>query len=423
MVVLLVLLTACGSNKESSSNTPGTSSPNASGASDKEVTISLYVAESLLASKTDEFVKKFEEAHPNIKVKAEIVPDGEIYTTLQVKITTDEMPDVYQVGTAQTATFLASKSGYLYDLSELDSSKNYSQGILDASMVDGKLGDLSFGAGVMGFLYNKKMFADIGFDTPPETWEDLMKAGEALKAKNKALLVYAAKWESSIANVFQWAFGNLALSDPEFKKAYTSNAIDFSNPKYHEVLIEGYNKFNELNKYVLTGSFTNEYAVAQKSFVNGDAAMIMGGTWDAGTIRDLNKDLDFGFMNLPYAPVDQNSYIFTAEDGLAINAKSDKLEAAKTFVNWLFSKEIYAQVVGAKKNLSAQPGVGEVDPVFTDVPNWLASGRTAPFANGGPMPGTVFIALGQSAQAFTFDGDAEKNAAQFIKEYDKARNK
>lgn len=424
IVLSLGFLSACGlSSSSKSPETAATNSASASQAPAKEATISLYLAESLLASKTDDFVKKFEDSHPGIKVKAEVVPDGEIYSKLQVKITTGEVPDVYQINTGQSATALAKKEGYLYDLSNLASSKHLSESIRQASMVDGKLAALPIGVGVMGFLYNKKMLADVGFAAPPATWEDLMKAGEALKAKNKALLVYAAKWESSIANVFQWTFGNLAISDPEFKKAYMSDSVDFSNPKYRAALIEGYAKFKELNQFVLTGSFTNEYAVAQKSFVNGEAAMIMGGTWDAGTIRGLNKDLDFGFMNLPYAPESQNSYIFTPEDGLAVNAKSANLEAAKTFVDWLYSKETYAQVVETKKNFSAEPGVGTLDPAYADVPKWLDTGRVAPFANVGPMPGSVYIALGQSAQSYTFNkGDAEKNANQFIKEYEKTKN-
>src|SRR4051794_2148941 len=99
VIVSLILLSACGSSNNSSSSTANpeatlTPAPAAkTQAPAKEVTISLYIAESLLASKTDDFVKKFEATHPNIKVKAEIVPDGDVYTKLQVKVTTGEMPD------------------------------------------------------------------------------------------------------------------------------------------------------------------------------------------------------------------------------------------------------------------------------------------------------------------------------------------
>src|SRR5690625_3138273 len=121
-------------------------------------------------------------------------------------------------------------------------------------------------------------------------------------------------------NVFHWEFGNYALKNSEFKEAYLSSSIDWSNPEYREVLIDGYNKFDELNDYVLTGSFTNEYADAQQAFVNEETAMVMGGSWDLGQIEDLNPSFDHGFMNLPYAPEAENSYVYTPEDGLGINA-------------------------------------------------------------------------------------------------------
>ncbi|MFT9846405.1 ABC transporter substrate-binding protein [Aneurinibacillus sp. REN35] len=381
--------------------------------------VRVFLADSLLVSKSkaEEITKKFEDEHPAIDVQFETVPDGNLFERLRVMVATDEMPDIYQINTGHTSAALANKGGYLYDLKEMESMQNFSPAIQKAVQVDGKSAAFSLGIGVLGFHYNKELLAEVGFAQPPQTWEELMEAGEKLKQKDKALLVYASKWQTSIGNVFHWTFGHHALKNPEFRKAYESNSVDWSKPENHAILLEGYKRFAELNKYVLSGSFTNEYQVAQQAFVNGEAAMIMGGTWDGVQIRNMAPDLKTAFMNLPYAKEQENPVIFTAEDGLAINAKSQNLEAAKTFLNWLFSKEAYGQIVAAKQNFSAQPGVGELDEVYAQVPKWLETNRTVPFANIGPMPDTVYIKLGETAQSTTFGSDVEKAVEQFVKEY------
>ncbi|SCW77225.1 ABC-type glycerol-3-phosphate transport system, substrate-binding protein [Paenibacillus tianmuensis] len=389
----------------------------------KSVTLYMLVAESLFNGKVDEFVKKYESQNPGVTIKAEVMPDGNIFDSLRTKISTGDVPDLYQINIGHVTTKLADESGYLYDLSPLSSTRNYTESIRQASMYNGKYAAFTLGVGVLGLNYNKKLLADIGYAAPPKTWEEFMDAGKKLKSKGKDLIVYASKWETSIANVFHWTFGNYALKHEEFKKAYLAGSVDWSKPENKALLGEGFERFKELNQYVRKGSFTNEYAIAQQAFANGEAAMLLGGTWEAGAIRKLNSNLDWGFANLPYAPDSENGVIFVPEDGLALNAKSKNVEEAAKFANWLFSKETYGEILKVKGNFPAMPGVGELDPAYADVPKWLETGRIISFANTGPVPGPAWIALGQAAQEYTYNSDANKAAERFVKEYDKSKSK
>jgi raffinose/stachyose/melibiose transport system substrate-binding protein len=389
----------------------------------KQVTLNMLFAESLFGNTQDEIIAAFEKENPNIKVKAESLPDGGIFDALRTRITTGEMPDLYQINIGHITTSMADEAGYIYDLKDMEAMKNYAPSVKEASMVNGKLANFSMGVGVLGLPYNKKALADAGYTEPFKTWEDMMAAGAKLKKSGKDLLVYSSKWETAISNVFHWTFGNKAYKDPEFKKAYLSNTIDWTKPGYRDVLAEGFKRFKELNQYVRTGSFTNEYAIAQQSFTNGESAMIIGGTWEAGTIHKLKPDLDLGFMNLPYSPVAENAYIFVPEDGIAINAKSKNVEAAQTFLNFVFNKENYAKIQKSKGSMSAEVGVGELDPAYADVPNWLNTDRVISFGNTGPIPGPTWVALGNSAQKYTFDGKLDAAIDRFITEYDKTKSK
>ncbi len=389
--------------------------------SSKTTTLDMLFAESLFGGIHEELVKQFEEEHPNIKVRAEGVPDGSIFDVLRVRISTNEMPDLFQINIGHITTNMADEGGFIYDLKDMESIKAYASSIQEASKINGKLANFSLGVGVLGFPYNKAALAEVGYNEPFTSWEEMMDAGKKLKDQGKDLLVYSSKWETGISNVFHWTFGHKALTDPEFNEAYLSNTIDWSTPGYRDTLVEGFERFKQLNEFVRTGSFTNEYAIAQQSFTNGETAMILGGTWEAGAIRSLNPDLELGFMNLPYAS-NQNPFIFVPEDGISINAKSDEVEAAKTFANWLFSKEIYAKIQVAKGSMSAITGVGELDPAYEDVPNWLNTDRVISFGNTGPVPGPTWVALGEAAQRYTFDGNLDSAIDQFITEYNKTKS-
>ncbi|MFC5405398.1 ABC transporter substrate-binding protein [Cohnella soli] len=414
VVMLSSLLAACsGGGKDGGTTSSG----------NDKAEVSMMLAESVFNHIQDKLIEEFESSHQNIKIKVETLPDGSLFDTLRTRIATGELPDIYQLNIGHDTTTMADKAGYIYDLSKLEASQNFSESIRKATSLKDKQAIFTNGLGVLGLNYNKAMLKDVGYNEPPQTWDQLMDAGKKLKEKGKDLLVYSSKWETGIGNVFHWTFGAHAVKNDAFKQAYLSNSVDWSLPDNRAILEEGFKRFKDLNEFVRTGSFTNEYAIAQQSFANGDAAMLLGGTWEAKTLHELNTDLDFGFINLPYETDEKNAYVFVPEDGFAINAKSQHVEEAKVFLNWLFSKEIYGKLNEAAGSLSAMPGVGKPDEAYSDVPNWLQTDRVISFANTGPIPGATWIALGNAAQEYTFKGDLDKAIDKFISEYNKTKAK
>ncbi|GKS13192.1 ABC transporter substrate-binding protein [Paenibacillus chitinolyticus] len=414
LVVLANVLAACsGGGKDEGAASRG----------NDQVEVSMLFAESVFGNIHFELIKEFEKNHPNIKIKAETLPDSSLFDTLRTRISTAELPDIYQLNIGHDTTAMAMKQGYIYDLSQLEASRNFSDSIRKATSLGDKQAIFTLGLGVLGLTYNKAMLADVGYNEPPQTWDQLLDAGKKLKEKGKDLLVYSSKWETGVGNVFHWTFGTHAVKNDAFKQAYLSNSIDWSLPENRAILAEGFQRFKELNDFVRTGSFTNEYATAQQSFANEDAAMLLGGTWEARTLHELAPNLDFGFINLPYTPDAENAYVFVPGDGFAINAKGQHVEEAKVFLNWLFSKEIYGKISEAEGSLSAQSGVGKPDKAYSNAQKWLETDRVISFANTGPIPGATWVALGNAAQEYTFKGELDKVIDKFISEYNKTKAK
>lgn len=414
VIVLGLLLAACTTPAPAEAPIVEVPAPTKS-----PVTLTMLFAQSLLGGVEQEITTEFSKIHPEVTFKIEAVPDGGYFDLLRANMTTGNMPDLFQTNIGHVSTALIDEAGFAFDHTGMESLKLYHSSLVEASKFNGKVVNFSLGVGVLGLPYNKAVLAKYGYSEPLKSWQEMMEAGAKLKKDGKDLLVYSSKWETAMPNVFHWTFSNRALKDVDFRKAYLANTIDWTKPGYRDILVEGFERFKELNEFVRVGSFTNEYAAAQQAFTNGDAAIVIGGTWEAGTIRKLAPELDLGFMNLPYSLEAENAYIFVPEDGVAINAKSKNLDTAKVFLNFLFNKENYAKIQKSKGSMSAEAGVGELDKSYSDVPNWLATNRVMPFANTGPIFSPAFVELGSAAQQYTFDGDLDAAIDRFIEAYNK----
>ncbi len=360
----------------------------------------------------------------NINIKWEDIPCAGYYDLVKTRMISGELPDVWSINIGESNTPLAKEMGYFHDLSNVESFKNFSGSIQKAVAIDGKPVMMSLGVGVLGVIYNVDLFKEIGYAEFPKSWTELMDAGKKLKAKGIAL--YAGNsGQTAQGLIWHWALGSAALQDASFREAYLANKVDWSKPENREILIEGFKRFKEMHTYVLPGTYTGDDNFQLSNVVNKKAAMAQGGTWVASSWDALKPSFEFKLVNLPFADDSKNPYIFVPEDGLAINAKSspEKIAAAEKFLNWLWSKEIYAKFNKNRGAFSAQSGASDMHAAFKDVPAWLDTDRVISFTNTGPMPGATFVALGTASQGYALGKNLDAQIDEFIAVYNKTISK
>ena len=54
------------------------------------------------------------------------------------------------------------------------------------------------------FFFNKQMLADAGITTPPKTWDDVVTAAKAVKAKGLVQYPLVASWKQAEAVICDW---------------------------------------------------------------------------------------------------------------------------------------------------------------------------------------------------------------------------
>lgn len=100
---------------------------------------------------------------------------------------------------------------------------------LEPYTIDGKLYAIPFDAGVVGFWYNKDLFAEAGIEQPPATWTEFLDAVQALKDSGVAPIALAGgdKWPGH----YYWTYLAMRLAGLDAMES-AAEAGDFSDEAF-----------------------------------------------------------------------------------------------------------------------------------------------------------------------------------------------
>ena len=131
-------------------------------------------------------IKLFEEKYPDIKVKAEYAGWEGYLSRLTVQIAGGNEPDVIQTNWNWLPLFSRDGKGFydLYQQKAVLDLQQYDPQSLSTTTVNGKLNGLPVAVTARSFYYNSKLWQEMGVSYP-QSWDELMAAGRAFKAKDE----------------------------------------------------------------------------------------------------------------------------------------------------------------------------------------------------------------------------------------------
>ncbi len=239
-------------------------------------------------------LSRFASDYPNIKVNIELLPWGGRREKMLTAFAAGEAPDIAYVNTDTLSLF-----GTNDVLLPLDD-------VIPKEAWDDLFGDLQ--RGLMwegkrlmyptlligtGYLYNKKLFQEIGWDPekPPETWDDIRKLGADSKAKGYWLTTWnTINWGDCWVTPLWQAGGNVYSED------LTKVLLD-TDPAYETLsfIVELFQ--NEwVPKEGAVGSEAEAQAVAAINYwIEGKSTLSGVGNPNITTnTKQQNPDIDFG---------------------------------------------------------------------------------------------------------------------------------
>lgn len=170
---------------------------------------------------------------------------------------------------------------------------------------DGKHYTLTYGGGIIGIVYNKKMFEEAGITQLPRTTDELASVCDTFYSEGIAPFCHfkpSGYW-TWISEAFFTQYSGL---DYYVNTFYGSKDADGNSPSKdvfkaedgrYETL-KAYEKFLTPD-YVLPGSNSSEHVTMQTKFISGESAMMANGSWLANEMASAGSTDNFEMMLTP----------------------------------------------------------------------------------------------------------------------------
>lgn len=322
-------------------------------------------------------IANWKEAHPDIDLQENVLANDEYKTQIATMAAAGDLPDVFLLQGMNTKSWAA--QGLILDMTDIIKESPYYADYNQDYFTPFKDGDKLYGLPVLTggtctvVIYDKAAWADAGFDSFPDKWDDVKKADEYFKANG---------YDGTIAfgNGGQWQANSDFLStlgdrytgkewfqhiiDGDGQASFTDEtfvaALQFTQDIFQSGIFN--NDFN---------SVTNEDA--REYFIAGDYPAFIGGNWDesyiAATLKEEDEDAynNLGFAVLPQpadATEDPDSQNIGLGYAMAINSKvaddPDKLAACIDFCEYVTGPD-FASYVAENYALGGLTKVADVD--------------------------------------------------------------
>ena len=356
----------------------GSGDASASPADSGEVTWYGYAPDTPVAQK---YIALFNKEYPDIKVTYKNFENLDYRNTIIPSLESGSGPDVYNISAGSGTPELW--GAYAADLTSLAKSSlgsdwkdKIASGYADQLSTDGHLVALPLGGMSAGFIwYNSDILKAAGAEVPTDykSWVDTCAKVTAI---GKKCFTMGAGGKDSFPTEMYHSIANSV--EPGWYTKAASGEAKWDDPQGVEVLqiIQNMKDDGIIASNVLDAG---QYPLADTEFMKGDAAMVQMGYWYAQysgaescktAMSAAGVSDPTCFVQLPaefpdVAEKGNGSNFFGEVDyGLAINADSPNIGAAKTFVSWMTTSKAGQQnVANAIDLLPALKGVA---------PDWTA---------------------------------------------------
>lgn len=286
-----------------------------------------------------EMAEEFEEANPGIHVDI-VITDWDTYKSkITTAISTNNAPEVCTVLLTDVAPF--AKKGLLEPLDELggDAGINFDDILtpaLDITTVDDTIYGVPFRYDGPGIYYNVDMLADAGYDSFPETWDEMVEMAKTMSGAG----TYA----------FAWPLGNQANAVTRFVQQIYTHGGDVLNEDETECLLDSdaakaalQNIVDSISEgYASPSSAEYDNTTMREAFGQEQLAFMLTGPFDVETLKTDYPDLNFATTVIPG---DGGMGVTTANGwGVILAANSEHKKEAAKFMAYITTPENQARL-------------------------------------------------------------------------------
>lgn len=326
---MLLSLGACSSD-----------SPEPSDSSPTPVTIWSWRTEDKAAMQ--EIFDEFNSKNPDIRVTFDPLDPDSYANKLSTALQGGKGPDIAQLnpyGALQPFV----DAGYLEPLDDLVpelASFSDQAKIAIKGLKDGKLYGVPYAAVNLGVFYNTEIFAEHGIEVP-KTYQEFTEACDKLLKAD--VIPIAAGGANGQGWALEVALNVLTpgLTGPDFYDDLMSGKKKLTDPTY----VAAMQRMSDLLPYFSPGFEGVDYDASTQQFINGKAAMFLGGSYENGSFSSQGgDDLKFSVFTFPADKAGEPAYTSTWVDGsYGLTTDAVNRDAAIKVLNYMATKEFAQQ--------------------------------------------------------------------------------
>lgn len=281
-------------------------------------------------------IKRYEEQNPDVTVKMEILPFGQMYEKLDTRLAAGQAPDITRVQYQAMGRY--SSQGALVDLSEyLDSGYGdaFTPGLWQATNYEDTPFGIPHHTDTYAIFYNTEIFDQLGIEVPQSleeswTWDEFIQISNQIKESGAAKFPFAMDWQGDTQS-YRWMWflhqhgGQLLtddLSGPQIDNTAGIETIAWNQSWFNDGLVP-------------PSSSIKSGEEVENLFANGTTAMMLNGDW---LIPFLEENMSAGW-DVTYMIQDKEMASDLGGNALAVTKDSKNAEAAADFVKFATNEE------------------------------------------------------------------------------------
>lgn len=302
-------------------------------------------------------VAEFNKVYPDCKVN--LIANPKIEDSIRPRFVSGNPPDLYYMGgTANMDESALAADGKFLKLNEFYDTA-------DALGYDGKLKDnlavelfnrvgddiygVSFAYGVWGYYYNSAMAEQYGWE-PPKNWEEFCELAPKIKEQGIYPIIHQGKYPDYLG----YGLMQPGIAAEGGKDLLVKMGNLDADTYRSDLVLNAYKKYETLreNDWTPASSLSLTHTEAQMEWLQGKAFIIPCGNWLEGEMaNDIPDGFEMEFMPSFWFEGDKTPIYVGSGARISIAAESKNPEAAKAFLQVLFSKPMTTAIAECKMGI------------------------------------------------------------------------
>jgi len=370
------------------------------------------------------FADDYTALHPNVTIEITVLENEAFKSKLTTVMQGGEPPDIFQSWGGGVMNEYAT-AGLLKDITpDLDADggawrNTFATGALGVYSYKGKNYGVPWDMGMIGWWYNKDLFAQAGIQAPPATWTELLADVKALKAKGITPIALGGgdKWPG----MHMWAYLVTRIGG----KANFEGALLRTGSFTDAPFVEAGKKIQELLALqpFQDGFLAATYGDEATVMGNGKAAMELMGQWapavEQGNSADKKGIGDkLGFFPFPMVEGGAGAITDAVGGGNGFAVGKNASPEAVDFVKFMTSAENQAALAKIGVAIPVVKGgeVGLSDPLMIQLQKTFAAAQYFQLYYDQALPPAMGSVINDSTQGLFAGSLTPEQCAQAVED-------